>query len=100
MIPTKRRRGNMLKFIRLNHERQLERMDDFELLCAMQDIGAHMNQEEVTTMLQDLGVFGFVTYSERYDPKKGRVVLEKIMLTSAGVSLTTRRRNTDEVIFD
>jgi hypothetical protein len=95
-----RRRGNMLKMIRQTHERQLERMDDIDVWSMMQDIGAHMSQKQVVTMLQDLQVLGYVTFEQFFDEDRERVVVEKIMLTASGLGLVMRRKNTDEVRFD
>jgi hypothetical protein len=100
LIQMKRRRGNMLKFIRQGHQAQLERMDDFEMHAMMQDIGANMSLRQVLTMLQDLCVFGLVTFKQSFSEPKERNVAEEIMLTAAGVSLVTRRKNTEEVLFD
>lgn len=100
LIQVRRRRGNMLKFIRQTHERQLGRMDDFEMWCMMQDLGANMSQRQVLTMLQDLQVLGLVTFEQRFSEEKERMVAEKIMLTAQGLGLTMRRHNTDEVLFD
>ena len=100
LIQIKRRRGNMLKFIRQGHQAQLDRMDDFEMHAMMQDIGANMSLNQVLTMLQDLCVFGLVTFKQSFSQHKERFIAEEIMLTAAGVSLVTRRLNTDEVLFD
>ena len=100
LIQTKRRRGNMLKFIRQGHERQLDRMDDWEMTKTMQDIGAHMSQRQVLTMLQDLQVLGYINFNQRWCPIRERMVAEQIMLTGVGLALVTRRQDNDEVLFD
>jgi len=100
LIQTKRRRGNMLKFVRQGHEAQLERMDDYQMAKMMQDIGSRMSQRQVLTMLQDLQVLGYVTFSQHFCEFKERMVAEEIMLTAAGLALATRRQDNDEVLFD
>ncbi|HEX5234154.1 MAG TPA: hypothetical protein VFW25_02360 [Silvibacterium sp.] len=99
-IQTNRRRGIVLKLIRQTHERQLNRLDDFEVWCMMQDLGARMSQRQVMTMLQDLQVLGYVTFDQTFDEENERNVAKKIVLTAAGLGITTRRKNTEEVIFD
>ena len=100
IVQTKRRRGKMLKFIRQGHEAQFERMDDFEMLAMMQDTGSNMSLRQVITMLQDLKAFGLVEFKQYFSHEKERNVAEEIMLSPVGVSLVTRRKNTDEVLFD
>lgn len=100
LIQTKRRRGNMLKLIRQGHEAQFERMDDFEMHAMMQDLGANMSVRQTLTMLQDLQSFGYVTFVQSFSEAKERTVAEQIMLTAQGVALVTRRKDTDEVLFD
>jgi flagellar motor switch protein FliG len=95
-----RRRGNVLKFIRQGHEAQLDRMNDLEMQAMMQDIGSNMSQKQVMTMLQDLQVLGYVTFTQRFCEARERFVAEQIMLTAPGLALVTRRKDTDEVVFD
>ena len=100
LIQIRRRRGNMLKFIRQGHEGQFDRMDDFEMWQMMQDIGSNMSQRQVLTMLQDLQVLGYITFKQSFSQQKERMVAEEIMLTAVGLGITTRRRNNEEVLFD
>jgi hypothetical protein len=100
IVQTKRRRGKMLKFIRQGHEKQFERMDDFEMLAMMQDTGSNMSQRQVMTMLQDLKSFGLVEFKQDFNHEKERMVAEQIMLSALGVSIVTRRKNTEEILFD
>jgi hypothetical protein len=100
LIQMKRRRGNMLKFIRQGHEAQLDRMDDFEMHAMMQDIGSNMSLRQVLTMLQDLQVLGLVGFKQSFSEERERMIAEEIMLTRDGLALVVRRRNTDEVLFD
>ena len=99
-IRTRRRRGNMLKLIRQGHENQLERMDDFEMAKMMQNLGAHMSQRQVLTMLQDLQVLGYIAFNQRFCDIRERIVAEQIMLTAPGLALVVRRKDNDEVLFD
>lgn len=96
---TKRRRGNMLKFIRQGHEKQLDRMDDSLMQAMMQDIGSNMSQRQVMTMLQDLQVLGLVAFQQSFSDELERYIAEEIMLTSAGLAMVTRRKDNDEVMF-
>jgi hypothetical protein len=100
MLQTKRRRGNMLKFIRQGHERQMERMDDFLMAKMMSATGAHMSQKQVLTMLQDLHVLGFISFNQHFCEERERMVAEEIVLTAVGLALVTRRRDVDEIVFD
>jgi hypothetical protein len=100
IVQTKRRRGNMLKFIRQGHEAQFQRMDDFEMHAMMQDVGSNMSLRQVMTMLQDLQAFELITFRQRFDQQRERQVAEEIMLSPLGISLVTRRKNTDEILFD
>lgn len=95
-----RRRGNMLKLIRQNHEEQLDRMDDSDLADIMLKIGVHMSTRQVVTMLQDLQTLGYVTFHQAFSDELERVALNEIMLTPIGLALVTRRKNTDQVIFN
>lgn len=95
-----RRRGNMLKLIRQNHEEQLDRMDDSDLADIMLKIGFHMSTRQVVTMLQDLQTLGYVTFHQEFSEALERIALSEIMLTPNGLTLVTRRKNTDDVIFD
>jgi hypothetical protein len=96
---TMRRRGTMLKLIRQNHEEQSERLDDFALAKVMSTLW-HMSQRQVLTMLQDLQIFGLVSFKQRFCNIRERTVAEEIMLTAVGVGLVNRRQDTDEVLFD
>ncbi len=96
---TKRRRGNMLKFIRQGHEKQLDRMDDSQMQAMMQDIGSNMSQRQVMTMLQDLQVLGLVAFQQSFSDELERYIAEEIMLTPAGLAMVTRRKDNDEVMF-
>lgn len=100
LIQTKRRRGNMLKLIRQGHEAQLERMDDFDMAKMMQQLGANMSQRQVLTMLQDLAVLGYVSFTQRFCEILERTVAEEIVLTANGLGLVSRRKDNDEVLFD
>lgn len=95
----RRRRGNMLKFVRQNHEKQFDRMDDSDVADMMIDIGAHMSTRQVMTMLQDLQVLGYVTFRQEFSDELERFVAKEIMLTPPGLALVTRRRDNDEVTF-
>lgn len=99
LLQTKRRRGNMLKLIRQGHEKQLDRMDDSMMAKMMLDLGAHMSQKQVLTMLQDLLVLGYITFNQHFCEIRERFVAEQIMLTAAGLALVTRRKDTEEVTF-
>ena len=96
---TKRRRGNMLKFIRQGHEKQLDRLNDSMMLAMMQDVGSNMSPHQVMTMLQDLQVFGYVTFRQSFSGELERYIAEDIMLSAVGLALVTRRRDNDEVMF-
>ena len=99
LMQMRRRRGNMLKFIRQGHEKQFDRMDDSDMGRMMLDIGSHMSTRQVMTMLQDLQVLGYVTFQQRFSDELERFVAEQIMLTPQGLSLVTRRKDNDEVTF-
>ena len=89
----------MLKSIRQGHEKQLHRMDDFEMFCQMQDLGMRMSQNQVVTMLQDLAVFGYVKFVQGFDDVRERVCLTELELTAMGTAITVRRQSNDEVLF-
>lgn len=90
----------MLKFIRQGHEQQLDRMDDLMMQAMMQDIGSNMSQRQVMTMLQDLQVLGYITFKQTFSEELGRYAAGEIMLTAVGLALVTRRKDTDEVMFN
>lgn len=96
---TKRRRGNMLKFIRQGHEKQLDRLDDLMMQAMMQDVGSNMSRHQVMTMLQDLQVLGYVTFRQFYSEELERFAANEIMLTAPGLAIVTRRKDNDEVMF-
>ena len=100
LLQIKRRRGNVLKLIRQNHEEQLQRWTDSEVLHMMQSLGAAMSPRQMMTMLQDLQTLGLIAFKQRFCDFRERQVAEEIMLTPVGLALTTRRKDTDEVIFD
>lgn len=95
----KRQRAIMLKSVRQGHEKQLHRMDDFEMWCQMQDLGMHMSQNQVVTMLQDLAVFGYIKFDQSFSDQRERVVLTEIELTAMGTAITVRRQSNEEVLF-
>jgi hypothetical protein len=95
----KRRRGNMLKFIRQGHERQLDRMDDLMMQAMMQDVGSNMSQRQVMTMLQDLQILGYVKFEQAFSDELERYTADEIMLTSTGLAVVSRRKDNDEVMF-
>lgn len=95
----KRRRGNMLKFIRQGHEKQLDRLDDSMMQEMMRDVGSNMSARQVVTMLQDLSVLGYVTFKQSFNEELERYVAEEIMLTPGGLALVARRKDNDEVLF-
>ncbi len=95
-----RRRGTMLKFIRQGHEKQLSRMDDFDIYGMMQDVGMQMGRKEIITMLQDLCVIGYIKYVQSFDEEHERTKLSEIELTPQGLAVTVRRKSNDEVLFD
>ena len=97
---TCRRRGNILKLIRQGHEQQLDRMNDSMVGGLMQDIGSRMSPAQVMTMLQDMQLMGLITFEQRFCDIRERYVAEKIMLTPVGLALVSRRKDTDEVIFN
>ena len=96
---TKRRRGNMLKFIRQGHEKQLDRLDDSMMLAMMQDIGSNMSPRQVVTMLQDLAVMGYVAFKQSWSAEYERYIAEEIMLTAVGLAIVTRRKDNEELMF-
>jgi hypothetical protein len=100
ILQTKRRRGNMLKLIRQGHEKQLDRMDDSDMARMMLNLGAHMSQRQVLTMLQDLQVLGYISFNQRFCDVRERFVAEQIMLTAVGLAVVTRRKDNDEITFD
>lgn len=100
LLQIKRRRGNMLKLIRQNHEEQLHHWTDSEVLRMMQLLGENMSPRQVVTMLQDLQRLNFLTFEQRFCPLRERTVTEKIELTPTGVAIVLARKDTDEVIFD
>lgn len=100
ILQMQRRRGNMLKFVRQGHEAQLDRMDDSMMERMMRNIGSSMSPRQVMTMLQDLQILGYLTFDMRFDRDKERYIAEHIMLTAPGAALVTRRKDTDEILFD
>jgi hypothetical protein len=59
-----------------------------------------MSQRQVLTMLQDLQIFGYVSFNQRFCDIRERTIAEEIMLTAAGLGAVIRRKDTDEVLFD
>lgn len=100
MIQTKRRRGMMLKLIRQGHEEQLARMDDVEMLAMMQLLGQSMGSDQVTTMLQDLQVLGYIRFTQRSNERTGRVEIGEIELTAQGLGAVIRRKSNDDLLLD
>lgn len=96
---TKRRRGNMLKFIRQGHQAQLDRMDDSAIQEMMRDIGSNMSARQTMTMLQDLQVLGYVAFAQSFSEELERYVAEQIVLTPAGLGVADRRKDNEEVLF-
>ncbi|QNI34521.1 hypothetical protein H7849_11860 [Alloacidobacterium dinghuense] len=100
LVQTRRKRGIVLKLVRQGHEKQLSRMDDFEVWAILQDLGINLGRDQVLTMLQDLQILSLLSFKSQHNEFSGRVEIKQIELTAAGIGLVTRRKSTDDVLFD
>jgi hypothetical protein len=96
----RRRRVVILKMIRQGHQQQLQRLDDFGVWAAMQDLGMQMGRNAVITMLQDLCVLDYIKYRQGFSDENDRVTLSEIELTPRGLTVVIRRQSNDDLLFD
>jgi hypothetical protein len=96
----KRRRATILKMVRQGHESQFQRLDDFGVWAAMQDLGMQMGRNAVITMLQDLCTLEYLRYRQGFSDENNRVTLSEIELTPRGLTVTIRRQSNDDLLFD
>lgn len=99
-IQAKRRRGTMLKLVRQGHEAQLHRMDDFEMWCMLQELGQQMGRDQVVTMVQDLGVLGYLKFKQDANEYSGRTEISQIELSPVGLAFVIRHKSNDDILID
>jgi hypothetical protein len=83
-ILLRRHRGMILQFIRDNHHSQLPPMDDLSLWALLMDMGYHVGQDYVITLVQELKGAGYLNFTENFNRVSGKTRLEGIMITSEG----------------
>jgi hypothetical protein len=99
LILSKRRRGIILKLVRQGHENQFPRLDDFELFAMLQELGQSVGRDQVLTLLQDLEVLQYVTFSSASNEITGRRELSQIELTAVGLRFVTQGKSNEDVLF-
>jgi DNA-binding IclR family transcriptional regulator len=100
LMQLRRRRGTVLKLIRLGHENQLSRLHDGAVSDILLEMGQPMSIFQVITMLQDLAVLGYVQFDQAFDQDLGRYRLDNIMLTPVGLRFVDRRLPNEDVLFN
>lgn len=99
-IQARRRRGIILKLVREGHENQLSRMDDMEVWAIFLKMGQTVGRQQIVTLLQDLQVLDYIDFKSSMNDETGRVEVNQIQLTAAGLRFYTRRQSNDDVLFN
>jgi transcription initiation factor IIE alpha subunit len=80
----KRLRGEILKLVRENHERQDPRMDDVTLAGVLERLHFDVTVNLIRTLLQDLEERGLISFYQDRDRMTGRVSIRTIQITPRG----------------
>ena len=100
LVLARRRRGIILKLIREGHENQLPRLDDLETWTMLLKMGQTMGRDQVVTLLQDLSILDYVDFKSTMNDISGRLELNQIQLTAAGLRFVIVGRSNDDVLFN
>ncbi len=94
----KRRRGMMLELVYTNHRQQLHHLDDVRMWGLLTDLGCTIGQNDVLTLLQEMGERGYLTYKEASNRLTGRTEISRIQITPSGRDLV-ERTNVDPAVL-
>jgi hypothetical protein len=93
-------RGEILKMVSRNHREQRTRMNDVLMAKVLRDLGYDVGQDEVVTVLQDLGRRGYLAFREERDKRSNRVSLWLIEITPLGQDVIEKTHVDPAVTID
>src|SRR6185437_11085173 len=82
-----RLRGEILELVNEGHQEQRARMNDLVLWGVLQRLQYDVSQNDVLTLLQDLGERGYLTFSQDKNPRTREVRISQIQITPKGRDL-------------
>jgi hypothetical protein len=80
----RRLRGEILRLVRENHERQDSRIDDVTLAGVLERLRFDVSVNMVRTLLQDMEQRGLLKFSQERDRVTGKVSIRAIEITPRG----------------
>ncbi|HLJ87745.1 MAG TPA: hypothetical protein VKZ53_13045 [Candidatus Angelobacter sp.] len=86
----KRWRGVVLSLVRNGHLKQESRLDDLCLWGLLQDLGYSVSQNDVRTLLQDLGEMSYLKFRQQKDDATGDVRISEIQITAHGLRIVAK----------
>ena len=94
----KRLRGAILELVVQEHQEQRPRMNDLVLWGVLQKLHYEVSQNDVITLLQDLGDRRYLTFSEEKNRKTGEVRISLIQCTPKGRDLVEGNIDDDPAV--
>jgi hypothetical protein len=82
-----RLRGEILELVDEGHQEQRSRMNDLILWGVLQRLKYDVSQNDVITVLQDLGDRGYLKFDEDRNRRNNEVRISKIQITPKGRDL-------------
>jgi hypothetical protein len=86
----KRWRGVILGIVRTGHQKQESRLDDLGLWALLQDLSYPVSQNDVRTLVQELGELGYLRFNQITNEATNEVRIDKIEITAHGLRIMTR----------
>ena len=80
----KRLRGAILELVDEGHREQRSRMNDLVLWGVLQKLLYDVSQNDVITLLQDLGDRGYLAFTQTKNPRTSEVRISQIQITPKG----------------
>lgn len=81
---TARLRGEILKVVYQNQKQQGTRFDHLHLLDFFNELHYELSENELLTLLQDLGERGYMTFEQETNRRTGEVSFRKLQITPLG----------------
>jgi len=86
----KRWRGVILELVYNGHENQESRLDDLTLWGLMRDLSHDVGQNDVLTLLQQLGDMKYLSFKLERNPATNAVRISEIEITRGGILLVEK----------
>jgi hypothetical protein len=98
-VQTKRLRGAILDLVCARHSAQQTRMDSVALWHAMITLGFDLGENELITLLQDLGERKYLNFEEKKNRYTNRTEISRIGITPTGRDLCEKTTDDKAVLF-